>query len=71
MKIRVVHRKGQQEILTIVGPVQVVETNREDGMSHLHSADGTDFFFNDDDGTYDGWGRSVPGITSEGMDRIV
>lgn len=73
MRIRVVSRYGEQEILTLVGPLEVTETNRENGMSHFLDACGIDYFFNDSDGTYDGWGRAAPaeGISEQQADDVI
>ncbi len=70
MRIRVVHQDGQQEVLTIVGPLSIVESNLENGMSHFQDATGRDYWFNVSDGTYDGWGQG--GSLTEGeMDVVV
>ena len=72
MRIRVIHRDGDQEVLTVVGPLIVTETNRENGMSHFQDATGTDFYFNDSDGTYDGFARACSEVAGfqDAMDRI-
>ena len=70
MKIRVIHQDGQQEVLTIVGPLSVIETNLENGMSHFRDAIGRDYWFNDSDGTYDGWGQGGS-FTEKEMDATV
>ena len=62
MKIRVEGRTGQREIITIVPPVTNIHEGAE--LSYLSCGDGTDHFFTLD-GFYDGWGRSVDGITVE------
>ena len=70
MRIRVVHQNGQQEVLTVVGPVSTVESNLENGMSHFQDATGRDYWFNVSDGTYDGWGQG--GISTDAeMDATI
>lgn len=56
MRLKVVHRDGRIETLTIVPPVyfEAGET-----LWFLRGGDGTEHWFQVDDGTYDGWGRAV------------
>ena len=70
MRIRVVHQNGQQELLTVVGPMSIVESKLENGMSHFQDATGRDYWFNDSDGTFDGWGQGGS-FTEKEMDATV
>ena len=72
MRIRVVHRDGDQEVLTVLGPLTVTESNRENGMSHFQDAMRNDYYFNDSNGTYDGFGRACcqPTEFPEAVDLI-
>lgn len=63
MIISVTRRDGSSELLTLHGPLAI--------RGHmLTDADGMDYFFNDD-GTYDGWGRGVAGMTQEEAVRTI
>lgn len=69
MKLRVQRRDKQIEVLTFVCPVEAYEGKVT--LSHLHSADGTDYYFTLD-GYYDGWAREIPeGVTkTEALEMI-
>lgn len=57
MKLRVQHRDGRIETISVVGPAEI---HHGEGLDHLHSADGLDHYFTPD-GYYDGWGKAVTG----------
>jgi hypothetical protein len=61
MKIRVQHRNGVMETISIVDPCQIHEG---DSLSHLTSAEGMDHYFTSD-GYYDGWGMGTSVETME------
>jgi hypothetical protein len=54
MKIRVVHKDGRIETLTLGGAVECREGHE---LDRLVASDGEHFFTKD--GYYDGWGRAV------------
>ena len=55
MKIKVVGRHGEPGVVELIGPVDVHEGCT---MGHLHDkTTGTDYYFNNGDGTFDGTGR--------------
>jgi len=63
IKILATMRDGEQWLLEIALPFTVSDSASDNkfGMFHLHDANGTDHYFNKDDGTYDGWGKAVCG----------
>ena len=57
MKLQVVRvEDGKIETITVVPPATILVGT---SLWHIASADGTDHYFNQDTGTYDGWGRAV------------
>ena len=56
MKIRVVRQNNQQEVLTVVGSLKVVDSNRpmKNRISHFRDAT-RNYYFRDSDGSYGGW----------------
>ncbi|MCY4389240.1 MAG: hypothetical protein OXC18_19265 [Desulfurellaceae bacterium] len=58
MKIIVVRRKGQQEIIDLPDGTVWVVSDEPETMDCLHGEHGFDHFFHHD-GTYDGWGGVV------------
>jgi hypothetical protein len=67
MKIRVQHKDGTMETITLVPPI----TDIRDG-ERLHSlkcGDGTDHYFTPE-GYYDGWGRAVNATFDEAQQII-
>lgn len=61
MKIQVTHKDGRQEVLSVVGPLNLIEG---DPLSRIVDATGLEHWFNED-GTYNGWGRAFPDGISE------
>lgn len=66
MKIRVQRYDGNIETLALVPPFKVREPNYEvpEGVKRLaviECGDGTDHYFVEGSGYYDGWGRGVGG----------
>ena len=59
MKLLATRRNGETELLDITMPVTFTGHHKQSGMWQMHDAQGTDYFFNIEDGTYDGWGRAV------------
>jgi hypothetical protein len=60
MRLMVIRRDGSTEILDLALPI-AFSCPDIDGLKQwsMHDGTGTDYFFNRDDGTYDGWGRAV------------
>lgn len=61
MKLLVTRRDGHTETLELKTPLEV-HFNPDDiafKMYYMRDANGTDHYFNKNDGTYDGWGRGV------------
>jgi len=63
MNLLVTRRDGSTELLDIKLPVTFDSPEQINNpvltMWQMHDAQGTDYFFNKSDGTYDGWGRGV------------
>lgn len=61
IRILATKKTGEQVLLEIELPVVVSASASDDKfeMFYLHDANGTDHYFNKDDGTYDGWGKAI------------
>lgn len=62
MKIRVCHRDGRIETLTMTGPLKLTEGKH---LNYITDATGMDHYFYPEDGCYDGWGRGFAGGVDE------
>lgn len=60
MKLLVTNSEGRRELLTLVGPCVITESCANGGLSRLTDATGTDYFFEEESGAYDGWARVIP-----------
>jgi hypothetical protein len=56
MKLLATRRDGSTQVLDLQLPIKSADGTH---MWRIIDAHGTDYFFNVDDGTYDGWGRAV------------
>jgi hypothetical protein len=64
--MRVVHKDGREEVLSVVGPLEVRESGEGNGLSRFIDATGMEHWFHDEDGAYNGWGRAFPsGISTD------
>lgn len=68
MKIRVQHKDGTMETLSLVPSIAVFD--KGGNLSHLACGDGTDHYF-DLDGYYDGWGRGVCGLDEQAAKEVI
>ena len=63
IKILATRRGGEQCLVEVELPFTVSQSATDDKfqMYYLRDANGTDHYFNKDDGTYDGWGAGMCG----------
>jgi hypothetical protein len=54
-------RDGTQVLVELEPPFELSASATDDKfkMFYFHDANGTDHYFNKDDGTYDGWGKAM------------
>lgn len=68
MKIRVEHKDGKRETLTLVPPIAKVTLGNQ--LNWLQDATGMDHYF-DLDGYYDGWGMGVSSMPEHQVGEVI
>jgi hypothetical protein len=61
IKLLAIRKNGEQVLVEIEPPFELSASALDPkfSMFYFHDANGTDHYFNKDDGTYDGWGKAM------------